>query len=177
MAMVAPELADRVVIAHGVSKTYSMTGWRIGFMAGPTALAKAAGKIQSQMTSNPNSVAQKAALAALTDPQDSALKMRDAFAARRQLVLELLAQIPGASCPEPKGAFYVFPDMSSHYGRQIGGRIIGGSADLASILLEKCRVAVVPGSAFMDDRCLRLSYAVSEEDIRKGLSRMKELLS
>ncbi|MDR1052249.1 MAG: pyridoxal phosphate-dependent aminotransferase [Deltaproteobacteria bacterium] len=177
MAMVDPRVRERVVITSGVSKTYSMTGWRIGYMAGPESLAKAAAKLQSQMTSNPNSIAQKAALAALTGPGTEAEKMRRTFDDRRRLVLELLARIPLVSCPEPKGAFYVFPDFSGHYGREIEGKKIEGSGDLAALLLEKCRVATVPGLAFMADDNLRLSYAVSEVDIRRGLERIKDILA
>jgi aspartate aminotransferase len=177
LAMAAPELKDRVVIAHGVSKTYSMTGWRIGFLAGPEPLAKAAAKIQSQSTSNSNSIAQKAALAALEGPQDTVMEMRDTFDRRRRLVLELLGKIPGVDCPEPKGAFYVFPDFSKHFGRTLGGAKVESSDDLASVLLKECRVATVPGSGFGEDRSIRLSYAVSEEELREGLERMASLLS
>jgi aspartate aminotransferase len=177
LAMAAPWLQDRIVIAGGVSKTYSMTGWRIGFLAGPEPLAKAAAKIQSQMTSNPNSVAQKAALAALTGPQDAVAGMVESFARRRRLVLELLAAIPGVQCPEPKGAFYVFPDVSGHYGRTLGGQKIQGSDDLASVLLKECLVATVPGSGFKEDRAIRLSYAVSENDLRRGLERIASFLA
>jgi aspartate/methionine/tyrosine aminotransferase len=177
LAMAAPKLMDRVVIASGVSKTYSMTGWRIGFLAGPEPVAKAAAKIQSQMTSNPNSVAQKAALAALTGPQDEAAAMVVSFARRRRLALDLLSGIPGVQCPEPKGAFYVFPDVSWHYGRTIGGTKIMGSDDLASVLLKECQVATVPGSGFKEDRAIRLSYVVSENDLRRGLERIGSFLA
>jgi aspartate aminotransferase len=177
MAMAVPELADRVVIAHGVSKTYCMTGWRIGFLAGPEPVARAAAKIQSQMTSNPNSVAQKAALAALEGPQDSVAAMREVFDRRRRLVVEMLGRIPGVACPEPKGAFYVLPDFSSHFGRTLGGSEVRGSDDLASVLLRECRVATVPGSGFGEERALRLSYAVREDDLRRGLERIAAFLA
>jgi aspartate aminotransferase len=177
LPMVAPETLDRTVIVNGVSKKYSMTGWRIGYLAGPEALAKAVTKIQSQMTSNPNSVAQKAALAALTGPQESALEMVKTFGKRKKLVYEFLSTIPGVVCPEPKGAFYVFPDVSEHYGRTLGGVKINGSDDLALVLLQKSLVATVPGSGFMEDRAIRLSYAVSELDLERGLERIAKLLA
>jgi aspartate aminotransferase len=177
LPMVAPETKERTVIVNGVSKTYSMTGWRIGYLAGPEPLSKAATKLQSQMTSNACSVAQKAALAALTGSQDSATVMAETFARRRKTVLELLSAIPGIFCPEPKGAFYVFPDVSQHYGRTLGGVKVQNSDDLASVLLKECLVATVPGSGFMEDRAIRLSYAVSEDDIVKGLGRMAKLLA
>ena len=177
MAMAAPELKDNIVIAHGVSKTYSMTGWRIGFMAGPEPVAKAVAKIQSQSTSNPNSVAQKAATAALEGPDDPFVKMRDVFDKRRRLVLELLAKIPGVDCPEPKGAFYVFPDFSFLFGRTLGGKVVESSDDLASVLLKECLVATVPGSGFGESRSIRLSYATHEDELRQALGRMAEFLA
>jgi aspartate aminotransferase len=176
LAMAVPELKDRVVLTHGVSKTYSMTGWRIGFLAGPEPLAKAVGKIQSQMTSNPNSVAQKAALAALTGPQDAVEEMRRVFDQRRRLVLELLAQIPGVDCPEPKGAFYVFPDFSRHFGRTLAGAKVENADDLASVLLKKCRVATVPGTGFGEPRSIRLSYAAHEGELKGALKAAADLL-
>jgi aspartate aminotransferase len=177
LAMAVPELMDRVVIAHGVSKTYSMTGWRIGFLAGPEPLAKAAAKLQGHMTSNPNSVAQKAALAALEGPQECVSEMRETFDRRRRLVLELLGRIPGVDCPEPKGAFYAFPDVSAHFGRTLGGTVVNTSDDLASVLLEKSRVATVPGSGFGEGRSLRLSYAAHEDELRLGLERLGDFLA
>jgi aspartate aminotransferase len=177
MAMAVPELKDRVVIAHGVSKTYSMTGWRIGYLAGPEPLAKAAAKIQSQMTSNRNSVAQKAALAALEGPQECVADMRATFDRRRRLVMDLLKKIPGVDCPEPKGAFYVFPDISAHFGRTLGGAAIESSDNLASVLLKECRVATVPGSGFGEPRSIRLSYAAHEDELRQGLERLADFLA
>jgi aspartate aminotransferase len=177
MAMACPALKDRVIIAHGLSKTYSMTGWRIGFMAGPPELAQAVTKLQSQMTSNPNSIAQKAALAALTGPQSCVKQFRDIFAHRRRLALNILSQIPGLSCPEPQGAFYLFPDVSKHFGRNLGGVEILGANHLASILLEECKVAIVPGSGFGQDNAIRLSYATSEEELSRGLTRIGEFLA
>jgi aspartate aminotransferase len=169
MAMAVPELKDHVVIANGVSKTFSMTGWRIGYLAGPEQLAKAAGKIQSQATSNPNSVAQKAALAALEGPRERVYEMRDSFDRRRRLTMDLIRRMPGVDCPEPKGAFYVFPDFSAHFGRTLGGTLVRNSDDLASVLLKECRVATVPGSGFGEPRSIRLSYATQEDELRRGL--------
>ncbi|MDR1658009.1 MAG: pyridoxal phosphate-dependent aminotransferase [Deltaproteobacteria bacterium] len=176
LVMAAPELQSRVVIAHGVSKTYCMTGWRIGFLAGPEPLARAAAKLQSQMTSNPNSVAQKAALAALEGPQECIDSLREAFGRRRNILVELLRKIPGVTCPEPKGAFYVFPDFSRHFGRTIGRVKIEKADDLASVLLEECQVATVPGSGFGEKRSIRLSYAASDDELRQGLERLTNLL-
>jgi aspartate aminotransferase len=175
--MALPELKERAVICHGVSKTYSMTGWRIGYTAGPKPVAQAMAKLQSQMTSNPCSIAQKAALAALDGPQDCVREMRGTFAKRRLMILGLLESIPGFSCPKPQGAFYVFPDISGLLGRSFSGIGLSGSDDLASLLLEKCKVATVPGSGFGQNQALRLSYASSEEEIARGLKRINDFLS
>ncbi|MDR2142568.1 MAG: pyridoxal phosphate-dependent aminotransferase [Deltaproteobacteria bacterium] len=176
LAMVAPDLKDQIIIVHGVSKTYSMTGWRIGFLAGPLAVAKAAAKIQGQMTSNPNSVAQKAALAALSGPQEPVAQMRAAFAQRRQKVLQALSQIPQWSTPTPDGAFYVFPRISALYGSRLGGRVIQSSEDLAQVLLKEAQVATVPGTGFGAPDRLRLSYAASLEELEKGFGRIQAFL-
>jgi aspartate aminotransferase len=177
LAMACPRLKERIAIVHGVSKTYAMTGWRIGFMAASEPLAKAATKLQSHMTSNPNSIAQKAALAALTGPQEVAKRMKDAFRQNRDVALNILSKMPRVSCPAPQGAFYLFPDVSEHFGRVISGVEVKNSDDLASVLLSECKVATVPGSGFGQPRAIRLSYATSEEDIRTGLNRLGELLS
>lgn len=177
LPMVEPKLYERTVIAHGLSKTYAMTGWRIGFLAGPQAVARAAAKIQSQTTSNPCSISQKAALAALDGSQDSVRDMVASFQKRRDLVLELLANIDGLICPKPQGAFYVFPKVSSYFGRRTGGREIKSCDELADYLLERAGTAVVPGSGFGDSETLRLSYALGEADIRRGLQRIKEALA
>ncbi len=176
LLMLEPSLADRVVIAHGVSKTYAMTGWRIGFLAGPEKLARGVAKIQSHSTSNPCSIAQKAAVAALNGPQDSVPQMVASFKRRRDLILGLLADIPNVTCPKPQGAFYVFPDVSAYFGRKNGDQAVKGSDDLADYLLDQAGAAIVPGSGFGDDRTLRISYAVSDEDIKRGLGRVKEAL-
>jgi aspartate aminotransferase len=175
-ANLGEEMKERTIIAHGVAKTYAMTGWRIGFMAGPVEAAKAVNKLQSQSTSNPCSIAQKAAVAALAGPQDEVERMRAAFEQRRDYVVDALNQIPGVSCFKPGGAFYVFPNLSSYYGKSAGGRTIQGSTDLADYILEKVKVAVVPGAAFGEEACVRMSYAASIDDLRKGVERMAEAL-
>ena len=177
MPMVEKALYDQTVIVHGLSKTYAMTGWRMGFMAGPEKVAQAATKIQSQSTSNPCSISQKAAVAALTSPQTEISNMVASFSKRRDLILELLGQIPGLSCPKPQGAFYVFPDISSYFNLKHEHWDIKNSDDLAGYLLEKMGVAVVPGSGFGDNRSIRLSYAIGDEQIKMGLSRIKDALS
>ncbi len=171
---VEPGLRDRVVIVNGVSKTYAMTGWRIGYAAGPADLIKAMETLQSQSTSNPTSFAQRGALAALSGPQDCVEAMRRAFAERRDLIVRGLNAIPGITCALPDGAFYAFPNVSGLYGRRAGDREIRGSLDLAAYLLDEARVAVVPGQPFGSDAHLRLSYATSPEAIREGLARIQE---
>jgi aspartate aminotransferase len=176
LPMLRPEMAERTVIAHGLSKTYAMTGWRVGFLAGPEKVARGAAKIQSQTTSNPCSISQKAGVAALNGPQDEVERMRLSFSRRRDLVLGLLAGIPGLSCPRPQGAFYVFPDCSVYLGKKYGGRVLADSEALAGYLLEEAGVAIVPGASFGSGQNLRISYAVSESDIERGLGRVKEAL-
>ncbi len=169
----AQEVYDSTVVLNGVSKAYAMTGWRIGYMAGPAELVAACAKIQSQSTSNPTSIAQKAAVAALTGPQDEVERMRASFEARREVVMELLGQIPDVTCFRPQGAFYAFPDVSAYFGRKSPeGKEITGSTALAEYLLDNAHVAVVPGAAFGEDRCIRLSFATSEAQIREGLKRI-----
>lgn len=176
LPMVEPALYGQTVIAHGLSKTYAMTGWRLGIMAGPEKIARAAARIQSQTTSNPCSISQKAAVAALTGPQDDVAAMVASFQRRRDLTLGLLAGIPGLTCPRPQGAFYVFPDVSAYLGKRWGGQAMATTDDLAAYLLDQAGAAVVPGTGFGDDRCVRLSYAVGDEDIKRGLGRVKEAL-
>lgn len=164
-----PALKDLAITVNGVSKAYSMTGWRIGYMTGPADVMAAAGRIQSQVTSNPTSISQAAALAAITETTDEVATMVAAFARRRDLVLSLLDQIPGLRYARPDGAFYVFIDVSGHYTDQVRD-----SAELATRLLCDHHVATVPGSAFGDDRAIRISYACSEDDIRAGIARIAE---
>ncbi len=174
---VFPDAREHVIIANGVSKTYAMTGWRIGYLAGPQPVIKAATKIQSQSTSNPNSIAQKAAHAALSGPQDCVKEMVRAFKERRDFIVERLNKISGIKCNTPQGAFYVFPDVSFFFGRSAGDFEIKGSLELADYLLEKAKVACVPGIAFGDDRFIRFSYATSKEQIEEGLNRLEKALA
>jgi len=176
LPMLRPELTERTVIAHGLSKTYAMTGWRVGFLAGPEKVAQGVAKIQSQTTSNPCSISQKAGLAALDGPQDEVERMRASFARRRDLVLRLLAEIPGLPCLRPQGAFYVLPDVSAYLGKKHGGQTLADSGALAAYLLEEAGAALIPGSAFGSEKTIRLSYAVGEADIERGLKRVKEAL-
>ena len=177
VATLRPGMEELAVLFNAVSKTYSMTGWRVGWTVGPAELVKAMGGIQSHSTSNPTSIAQKAALEALTGPQDAVAMMREAFQARRDLICGLLDEIEGVEYARPQGAFYVFPNVSAHYGREIGGKRVESSFDLAEVLLDSVQVAVVPGGAFGDDRCVRLSFAASEEVISEGLRRIAQALA
>jgi len=165
-------IRDRTVLVNGVSKAYAMTGWRIGYLAGPEALVKACVDLQGQMTTNASSIAQRAALAALDSGTTLIGGMLEAFRRRRGLVVAGLGALPGVSLVPPEGAFYVFPDLSSFYGRSAAGRSVGGSDDLAEYLLDAGRVAVVPGSAFGDDRCVRVSFASDDERLRTALDRI-----
>ena len=176
MANLSPEMAELTIIAHGLAKTFAMTGWRIGFMAGPKEVASAVTKIQSQSTSNPCAIAQKAGVAALNGPEDSVMTMKKAFEERRTFVVDTLNKIEGVKCFTPGGAFYAFPSVSSYFGKGVGKWKINGSSDLADYLLEEALIAAVPGAAFGEDSCLRLSYAISMEDNKKGLDRMAEAL-
>ncbi|MEW6002765.1 MAG: pyridoxal phosphate-dependent aminotransferase [Nitrospirota bacterium] len=170
------EMKTKTIVVNGLSKSYAMTGWRIGFAAGPKEIIKAMTNIQSQSTSNPTSIAQKAAIEALTGPQDSITEMVAEFDRRRRLLVSELNSIPGVSCLTPTGAFYAFPNTSKFYGRSFKGRLISSSSDLALHLLEEAKVALVPGEPFGDDNYIRLSYAISQENIRKGLDRIRETL-
>ncbi len=174
LLQVAPELRDRTVIVNGVSKTYAMTGWRIGYAAGPAEAIAAMEALQSQSASNPTSFAQKGAVAALSGPQACVEEMRRAFEARRDLIVDTLNRIPGVTCRTPEGAFYVFPNVSGLLGRRWEGREVRSPADLAAYLLDEARIAVVPGEPFGSDHHLRLSYATSEAAIREGLARFAE---
>lgn len=172
------EIRDRVVIINGVSKAYAMTGWRIGWIAAPLWIAKACNKLQGQYTSGPCSVAQKAAEAAYTGSQQCIADMRAAFERRRNLVLDMLKDIPGLQVNEPKGAFYVFPKCSSFFGKVAhNGKVINDAADLAMYLLEEGHVACVGGGAFGSPECIRMSYATSDENLVKAFTRIKEALA
>ncbi|MDE6051661.1 MAG: pyridoxal phosphate-dependent aminotransferase [Paramuribaculum sp.] len=172
-----PELEGRVVIINGVSKAYAMTGWRIGFMAGPVEVAKACTKLQGQYTSGSSSIAQKAAEAAYDGPQECVGEMCMAFRRRRDLVVELARQIPGLKVNVPDGAFYLFPEVSSFFGKRFGDRVIENGSDLAMYLLEEAHVATVDGAAFCLPGYIRLSYATSDENIRTAMARIATALA
>jgi len=174
IASLGGEIKSRTLVVNGLSKAYAMTGWRIGYAAGPKDVIKAMTNIQSQSTSNPTSIAQKAAVEALTGPQDFIKTMLVEFDNRRKYLVSELNSIPGVSCLTPTGAFYAFPNISKLYGKQIGGKKISSSSDLALYLLEKANVALVPGRAFGDDNYIRLSYATSMENLEKGVKRIRE---
>ena len=177
IASLGDEIKQRTIVVNGISKSYAMTGWRIGFAAGPKDIINAMTNIQSQSTSNPASISQKAAVEALTGTQDFILKMVSEFDKRRKYMVERLNSIKGVSCIKPVGAFYAFPNVSSYYGRSFKGNSIKSSMDLSAYLLDEAKVAVVPGAAFGDDRYIRLSYATSMENIQKGLDRIESALS
>jgi len=176
IASLGEEIKNRTVIVHGVAKAYAMTGWRIGFAAGPEEIIAAMSNVQSQSTSNPNSIAQKASIKALTGSQDDVVKMVSAFAERRTTIVDRLNNIPGVSCYKPSGAFYVFPNFSSTYDKAYQGQQIKNSTGLANYLLDAARVAVVPGIEFGADRFTRLSFATSMGEIREGIDRIEEAL-
>ncbi|MBA4390855.1 MAG: aspartate aminotransferase [Syntrophus sp. (in: bacteria)] len=177
IASLDPSFKERTIICHGVAKTYAMTGWRIGFAAGPVDIIKAMGNIQSQSTSNPASISQMAAVAALNGPQDNIAMMLEAFQARRDFLVKELKSIPGVTCYNPKGAFYVFPNFSSILGKKYKGTTIDTSAKLATMLLEGFHTAVVPGIEFGKEGYLRLSFATSMEVIQKGVDRIKHAVA
>lgn len=176
IASLDEEVKKRTIIVHGVAKTYAMTGWRIGYTAGPEEIISAMNNIQSQSTSNPTSISQKASVEALIGPQDEVVKMVEAFAKRRNYIVDRLNKIPGVTCYKPVGAFYVFPNFSSYYGKSYQGKKIENSTALADYLLEVARVAVVPGVEFGADPFERLSYATSIDDIKEGLNRIEQAL-
>ena len=170
-------IQDRVVIINGVSKAYAMTGWRIGYMAGPLWLAKACTKLQGQLTTGPTTIAQKAAVEALNGDQSCVAEMNIAFKRRRDLILGLLKDIPGLKTSVPGGAFYVFPQVSSYFGRSSETGIIESSNDLCLYLLEKAHIATVPGEAFGEPSCIRISFATSDENLTGAMGRMKKALA
>src|SRR5208337_1060852 len=176
IASVHRDLQDRTIVVNGLSKSFAMTGWRIGYAAGPKEIVKAMTNIQSQSTSNPTSISQKAAVAALTGPQDFTSVMRAEFDRRRKVVVDGLNAIEGICCLNPNGAFYAFPNVSKFYGRGVGTRRINSSLDMATYLLEEANIAAVPGEAFGDDKYIRISYATSMDIIKKGLERMTDAL-
>jgi len=175
MPVAVPELADTCVVLNGVAKTYAMTGWRVGWMVGPTDVVKAASNLQSHLSSNVCNVAQAAALAAVSGPLDAVAEMRTAFDRRRRTIVEMLSAIDGVVCPEPQGAFYAYPSVKGLLGRDIKGATANTSADLAKLVLEQAEVAVVPGEAFGTPGYFRLSYALGDEDLAEGVGRLQRL--
>jgi aspartate aminotransferase len=176
LGMVEEKLRSRLFIINGVSKSYSMTGWRLGYLIGDPAVIKAATDFQSQVTSNACSISQWASVEAITGAQESVREMVQIFENRCNRVLERISDLPGVTCPEPGGAFYVFPNFSAYFGKKWGDRIIKGSFDLADYLMEEAHVAVVPGIAFGEDNCTRFSYALSMEEIDQGFDAVKRAL-
>jgi aspartate/methionine/tyrosine aminotransferase len=174
--VVVPELADRTVVLNGVAKTYAMTGWRVGWMIAPPDVIKAATNLQSHQTSNVCNVAQRAALAAVSGDLSAVDEMKKAFDRRRRTMVRMLNEIPGVECPEPTGAFYAYPSVKGVLGKQINGRTAASSAELADLILDEVEVAVVPGEAFGAPGYLRLSYALGDDDLAEGLSRIAKLL-
>lgn len=176
-AQLGEEVKARTLIVDGVAKSYSMPGWRIGWVLGPQRIIKAMGELQGQTTSNPNTIAQWATVEALNGPQDSVAAMNEQFERRRDFVVERLRTIPDITCSEPAGAFYAFPDASAYYGRTLRGQTIDGSVSLAEYLLEEGLISLVPGEAFGADEYIRLSFAASMEQLEEGLDRLERALS
>lgn len=172
-----PEIADTCLVLNGVAKSYAMTGWRVGWMSGPSDAIKAANNLQSHLTSNVCNVAQRAALAAVSGPLDEVYKMREAFDRRRRLIVEMLSQVQGFQVPTPRGAFYAYPDVTALFGRKLRGVTIESSLQLADMILDMAEVAAVPGEAFGPTGFLRFSYAIADEEIVTGITRVQELMA
>ncbi|GLZ12348.1 aminotransferase [Actinomadura sp. NBRC 104425] len=177
MPVLVPELADRTLVLNGVAKTYAMTGWRVGWLIGPQDVVKAAANLQSHATSNVANVSQAAALAAVTGDLSAVAQMRTAFDRRRKTMVRMLNEIPGVVCPEPEGAFYAYPSVKALLGKEIRGRRPQTSVELASLILEEAEVALVPGEAFGTPGYFRLSYALGDDDLVEGVSRVAKLLA
>jgi aspartate/methionine/tyrosine aminotransferase len=177
MRSIAHTAGEKVVVLNGVAKTYAMTGWRVGWMIGPADVIKAATNLQSHATSNVNNVAQIAALTAVSGDLSAVAQMRAAFDRRRQLAVGLLRDIPGVICPEPRGAFYVYPSVKGLLGKPLRGKVATNSAELAAIILDEVEVAVVPGEAFGPQGYLRLSYALGDDDLAEGIGRIAKLVA
>ncbi|MCH1432673.1 MAG: pyridoxal phosphate-dependent aminotransferase [Flavobacteriaceae bacterium] len=171
-----PELYDRTITVNGVAKAFAMTGWRIGYIGAPTWIAKACNKMQGQITSGANCIAQRATIAAVSAPVSAVQYMVDEFASRREMIIGLLNEIPGFKLNQPQGAFYVFPDVSHYFGKTIGGKQIENASDFALFLLEEAHVATVTGEAFGNENCIRISYAASDEHIRTAVARISAAL-
>jgi aspartate aminotransferase len=176
IASLNEDIKNLTIVVNGMAKAYAMTGWRIGYAAGDEKIIKIMSNLQSHTTSNPNSIAQYASIEGLSGSQDGIMKMKAEFDKRRKVMVDLINGIKGVSCATPKGAFYVMLNISQLLGAEVEGVKINSSVDFADLLLEKCKVAVVPGLAFGDDNYVRLSYATSVENINEGLNRVKELL-
>ncbi len=176
LPVAVPALAERCLVVNGVAKTYAMTGWRVGWLVGPTDIVKAATNLQSHATSNVANVAQRAAVAALSGDLSAVDQMRTAFDRRRRTMVSMLNEIDGVDCPEPKGAFYAYPSVKGLLDRTIGGVEVTSSAGLAELLLDKAEVAAVPGEAFGSPGYLRFSYALGDEDLVEGITRLQKLL-
>jgi aspartate/methionine/tyrosine aminotransferase len=172
---VVPEAAERTVIVNGVAKTYAMTGWRVGWLIGPEEVARAAGRIQSHLSSNVANVSQRAALAAVSGPLDAVAEMRAAFDRRRKTMVDMLNATVGVTCSQPSGAFYAFPNLSGLLGRDLNGRTAATTMDLCRLLLDEAEIAIVPGEAFGAPGFARLSFALSDEDLIEGLNRLQRL--
>ncbi len=176
IATAVPELRERVVVLNGVAKTYAMTGWRVGWLIGPSDVVKSATNLQSHATSNVSNVAQAAAIAAVSGDLAAVARMRTAFDRRRQTMVRMLNEIPGLVCPEPLGAFYAYPTVKALLGKEIRGKRPQTSAELAELVLEEAEVALVPGEAFGTPGYFRLSYALGDDDLVEGVSRVAKLL-
>jgi aspartate/methionine/tyrosine aminotransferase len=176
MPVVVPELAEQCLVVNGVAKTYAMTGWRVGWLIGPPDIIAAAANLQSHATSNVSNVAQRATLAAVTGDLSAVAMMRSAFDQRRKTMVRMLSEIPGVECPTPLGAFYCFPSVAALLGRPLRGRTPTTTVELAALMLDEVEVAVVPGEAFGAPGCLRLSYALGDDDLVEGVSRIAKLL-
>jgi aspartate/methionine/tyrosine aminotransferase len=175
LPVVVPGMADRCVVVNGVAKTYAMTGWRVGWLIGPSEVAGAASRIQSHLSSNVANVSQRAALAAVEGPLDAVVEMRSAFDRRRLTALEMLNACKGVTCLEPQGAFYAFPNFTGLLGVELNGRTAATTQELATLLLDEIQIAVVPGEAFGAPGYVRVSFALSDEDLVEGLSRLQRL--
>ncbi|NYE19258.1 aminotransferase class I/II-fold pyridoxal phosphate-dependent enzyme [Microbacterium immunditiarum] len=172
-----PDAANQTILVNGVAKTYAMTGWRLGWMVGPADATKIAANLQSHLCSNVNNIAQRAALAALTGPQDEVEQMRQAFDRRRRVIVDELSKIEGVAVPRPLGAFYAYPDVTGLLGREWRGKRIETSLELADLILDEAEVAVVPGEAFGPSGYLRLSYALGDDALLEGARRLQDLFS
>ena len=171
------DMYDRTITVNGVSKAFAMTGWRIGYIGGPKWVARACNKMQGQVTSGANCIAQRAVITALRESPSKIQYMVDEFKERRDLILDLLDEIDGFKCNIPEGAFYVFPDVSHYFGKTIEGVAINNASDMSTFLLEKALVATVTGDAFGDPNCIRISYAASKEQLIEAVSRIKKILN